>query len=145
MIKGGNMKRAIIILLLLFALTSCLSCATEYKSLGRTGGYGETKIDENTWKVYFSVNRSTSEERASDYLLLRCAELAKENGFSYFQVSDSESNPSRTISKNGNDIETIEKPTKSCTIYCFKDMPKTGTVYKANFIFKSIKDKYNLP
>jgi len=139
------MKRNIIISLLLFTLIIVISCSTQYQSHGRMGGYSETRISENVWKVDIKSNDFAEGERASDYLLLRCAEITNDNGFNYFQISDSASNPSIILSKSDDDWFTKVKTKKSCFITCFKGMPEKGTAYNAKFIIESIKDKYNMP
>ena len=140
------MKRNIVILLLLFTLTIVISCVpTLYNLEDRTGGYGETQIDKNVWKVYFSFNRHTTDERALNYLRLRCAELTIHNEFQYFQISDLETNPKQTLTKSGEDFYSSKQQSKSCVIACFKDKPEKGTSYNATEIIKSIKDKYNTP
>lgn len=76
-------KLAVIILALALA-----GCATGYKPDGNLGGYGETQVDENKFQVYYKGNAFTSRDDAGNYLLLRSAEVALANGFSYFAVVD---------------------------------------------------------
>jgi len=64
-------------------------CATDYKSESFRGGYSEVRLDENVFTVRFAGNAYTSPEKAADFCLLRCAELARANGYSYFIVIDS--------------------------------------------------------
>lgn len=59
-------------------------CATEYKSLGYTGGYTEVNGYGNLVKVYFLVNGYTSREKATQGLIYRCAELAIEKKKAHF-------------------------------------------------------------
>jgi hypothetical protein len=69
-------------------------CATTYHDSGLTGGYTETRLDENIWTVRFAGNGYTSGGRATDFCMLRCAELCLENGFSHFIIVSAESNAS---------------------------------------------------
>jgi hypothetical protein len=46
-------------------------------------------LDENVFQVRFAGNAYTSRERAADFCLLRCAELAQQHGYAYFIVVDS--------------------------------------------------------
>jgi hypothetical protein len=55
------------------------------------GGFSETQLDENVFRVSFRGNEYTRPERAADFSLLRAAELARNNGYSYFVIVDSQS------------------------------------------------------
>jgi hypothetical protein len=65
-------------------ILSIQACATGYKSDGFVGGYSETQLDENVFKVAFRGNGYTRQDRAADFTLLRSAELALKSGYSYF-------------------------------------------------------------
>ena len=145
-------------------------CATTYKSSGFSGGYSETKLDENVFKVRFRGNGYTSRERASDFALMRSAELALNNGYKYFVIIDSGSyssnstytTPTRhttsgnvnafgnmayfnsTTKTKGGQTYNISKPSSSNTIVCFKEKPQVGFSYNAEFIYKSISKKYGI-
>lgn len=157
-----------------------LSCAhtppltpnpTPYEPFGSLGGYEDMQINENTFNVSFKGNGWTSQERASDFALLRSAELTLNNGFNYFIIAGTQDNtknasislPSRAYSTAGvypygnqlygNQITTtypggtinISKPAITMTIMCYKEKPKMdGVIYEPKFLVKSIKDKYNL-
>ena len=64
-----------------------ISCATMYQPQSVTGGYSETQLDKNMFRVRFNGNGYTSSARSSDFCLLRSAELCKENGYKYFIIS----------------------------------------------------------
>lgn len=157
---------------LLFVLVVILSgCATSYQSRGFTGGYSETRLGENIFQVSFRGNGYTGSERASDFSLLRSAELALENGFRYFIIVESKKR-SNTVARTtpttsyttgsayvsgryayGNATTTtyggqtylITKPSAENTILCFKEKPEIdGLVFDADFIARSIKQKYGL-
>jgi len=66
---------------------SMFGCATAYQSRGFTGGFEETKLGDNIYKVGFAANGFTSPERADRFLLRRCAEITLEQGFRYFSYS----------------------------------------------------------
>lgn len=74
-----------------FMLLLMCSCATPYQPCGLTGGYYETQLDANVYRVSFRGNGVTSPERAADLCLLRSAMLAKQHGFSYFIIIDNNS------------------------------------------------------
>lgn len=139
------------------------SCSTPYKGSGFRGGYSETQLDENVFKVSFRGNGYTGRERVSAFTLLRCAELALENGYKYFVIIDANSYTSNSIYTTpttfnttgygqGNSTTTtaggqtyiISKPSSSNTIVCFKEKPESGFSYNAGIIYKNISLKYDI-
>jgi len=161
------MKQLLIVLLIAFSLQGC---ATTYQSSGFSGGYSETQLDENVFKVSFNGNGYTGRERVSDFTLLRSAELALKNGFKYFVVIDAgsytsnstyttptTSNTTANVYGSGNyaygtantttyggQTYNISKPSSSNTIVCFKEKPQSGFSYNAEFIYKNISQKYDI-
>lgn len=81
-----NIGKAVIIGVVLVFLVSCR--ATRYEPEGYYGGYSSTQLATDVYRVSFKGNSQISFDRASDYLLLRSAEIAIENGFKYFVVVD---------------------------------------------------------
>ena len=160
------MKKYLFIVL----LVGIWSCGTPYQPYSIAGGFSETQLDENIFRVRFNGNGYTSGARSSDFCLMRSAELCKNNGFKYFVIIDE----SRGISKSqfktptttnttgsataigntvyGNSKSTttggqtynISKPSNENTIICFIDKPQSGVSYNADFLFKSISKKYNV-
>ena len=65
------MRMPVLVLVTVIGLTSC---ATGYQKQGFTGGFDETRLDRNIYRVAFKGNGFTSQERAADLVLLRCAE-----------------------------------------------------------------------
>ena len=142
------------------------ACATAYQKQGYTGGYSETQLDTNVFTVTFKGNGYTERERATDFTLLRSAELALGHGFKYFIIVDSEKytkdsmyhSPSTIITTArpyaggvlgfgtvlGGHTHVISKPTTSNTIVCFRQKPG-GFSYNADFIQTSIRAKYEIP
>ena len=145
-------------------------CATSYQKSGFSGGYSETQLDENVFKVSFRGNGYTRRERVADFTLLRSAELSLENGFNYFVVIDANSYTSNstyttpttshttgsaygtgnyaygsaTTRTTGGQTYNISKPSSSNTIVCFKEKPTNTFAYNANFIYKNIREKYGI-
>lgn len=145
-------------------------CATSYQSAGLTGGFSETQLDENIFRVAFYGNGYTGEERVTDFTLLRSAELALKNGYKYFAiidsnnltVNDSYTTPLRSYSTGtayssgnyiyGNAITTtsggqtynVVKPGLVNTIICFTEKPEKVFTYNAKFIFREISQKYEI-
>jgi len=71
----------------------CGCAATPYQPLSDGAdareGFSETLLGTNIYEVNFRGNSNTSRERASDFALLRAAELCLLNGYSYFVVTSS--------------------------------------------------------
>jgi hypothetical protein len=154
------MKNVISALLLVL-----IGCATPYQSTGLAGGYDEIQLSENMFKVSFRGNGYTGRARAEDFALLRSAEVAQNNGFTYFIIIEdknyvdqsSYTTPTTTYGKAtvsgntvsgktttyGGDTYIISKPSSSNTILCFKEKPD-GISYNVNFIIPSIKNKYGI-
>ena len=73
-----------------------VSCSTGYRPLNDSGGYWDERIEStsNKFKIGYDGNKWHSDpvnrkERVIDLALLRSAEVALENGFKYFVISDS--------------------------------------------------------
>ncbi len=158
-------------LLLVFILPLLPACATPYQRSGFGGGFSETQLGENIFRVSFRGNGYTRSERAVDFTLLRSAELTKGNGFRYFIVVDSQSSNSystyttptqsyttgsvygsgnyaygsATTTTYGGQTYLISKPRATNTIVCFKEKPTmNGLVFDSEFVEKSLKAKYGM-
>lgn len=68
------------------ALLALSGCATAYQSKGMTGGFSETHLSERVYQVRFRGNGYTSQDRVSEFILRRCAELTLEHGFRWFTL-----------------------------------------------------------
>ena len=145
-------------------------CATGYQSRGFKGGFSETQLDENVFVVTFNGNGFTSLERASDFSLLRSAELALRNGYKYFAVIDGQTylqqntitTPTTsytnanvysygntaygnaTTTTYGGQTFNVSKPNVTNTIFCFYEKPDGVFVYNASFIVRSLAEKYEI-
>jgi type II secretory pathway pseudopilin PulG len=86
--KGVSVKFLPILILFSVLLSGC---ATNYQSNSFTGGYSETQLDENVFKVAFRGNGYTGRERVADFTLLRSAVLAMQSGYKYFVIVDANS------------------------------------------------------
>lgn len=124
---------------ILRVLTICIlisSCATGYSRKGIKGGYSETRLGEDTYSVRFQGNGYTSADKAGDYCLLRCAEIAKENGYNYFKLIRGEERVTKDFDS--------EKQRNHNTIKLYKEKPVGEEIYEASFVIKSIKEKYKV-
>lgn len=73
-----------------FVVVILAGCATPYQPAGLTGGFSETQLARNVFQVRFKGNGFTRMERATDFTLLRSAELTLQHGYEYFTVVDAE-------------------------------------------------------
>lgn len=131
------------------ATIAVAGCATSYQQRGFSGGFSETQLAENVFEVRFSGNGYTSSERASDFALLRSAELSLERGFRYFVVDDNENDRQIAINtvttSSGANTYSTSKPGARKVIVCFKEKPDwTGVIYEARFVVQSIRGKYEI-
>ena len=136
------------------------ACSTGYKSEGIAGGYSETQLSENVYRISFRGNGYTSLEKASDFTLLRAAEIGLEKGFTHFavvenneRISTSYDAPDYNCSAIGNNVNcrphgggSAKKPRTASTVEYFKRKPAhaSGAVYETKFVFRSISKKYEL-
>jgi hypothetical protein len=75
----GSFPRLTLVIAALLA-----GCATPYQARGLTGGFSDTRLDANTFRVEFLGNAYTARERVETYLLRRAAEVTLAHGFDYF-------------------------------------------------------------
>ncbi len=146
-------------------------CATKYQAQGLTGGFSETQLDVNVFRVTFRGNAYTPGERASDMVLLRSAELGLKHGFTHFALVDSQTThdysafttPSQTtttatVNSYGNtaygtansttyggDTIIMKKPSATNTVVYFKSRPNVqGMIYDAAFLCASLGKKFEV-
>jgi len=87
-------KRSIALaaLLALAAGLSACATATPYQPFvagaAASGGYSESRIEADRWRVNFAGNSLTSRETVEGYLLFRAAELTLQNGADWFTIVD---------------------------------------------------------
>jgi len=146
-------------------LAGCFVVApTEYQPSGFTGGFEETQLSDNTWRINFAGNAHTSQARAQDFALLRSSELALANGYRYFVITDQASWSKQRISKTGGkpttttsvtgvtttkysptQVHTYNNPQAENVIVCFKEKPEIdGMIFDAEFLQKTLRQKYSL-
>lgn len=81
------MKKITVWIIALSSMLSLNACfTTKYGPKRFTGGYQESKLEENPYQVTFAGNGTSSQERILQYALYRCAELAYEQERPYFRV-----------------------------------------------------------
>ena len=160
--------RLLSMFLLILALAAC---STSYQPKGFGGGYSETQLDANVFRVSFRGNGYTNADRAEELALLRSAELSLKSGFTHFVIIDGQSSATHstyttplqatttgsasvygntvygnsTTNFTGGETYHITKPSTTNTIMCFKGKPEIGgLVYDAQFVFNSLAQKYGV-
>jgi hypothetical protein len=146
-------------------------CATAYQAEGFSGGFSETQLDTNVFRVSFRGNGYTRAERAEELALLCSAELTLKNGFTHFAIIEGRSREqsgsyttptqsyttgsataygnsaygsARTTSYGGQTIH-FSKPSTTNTIMCFNGKPDIqGLAYDAQFICNSLGQKHGV-
>lgn len=72
---------------LLLGLSGCTTpAASPYAPLGGTGGYSETQLEPDIWRVGYYGNGYTSPDTVQTFWLYHCAELALVHGYDGFQI-----------------------------------------------------------
>ncbi len=148
-----------------------VSSCTSYKKDGIAGGFTETQLGENIWRVNARGNAFATDELIADMILLRSADLATQNGFTHFAfTSGSKGSDTTTVYNPGTSyttgtintspysntatysgqtmtmggfFDTYSKPKAENTVMMFKEKPKNarGVVYEAKFICQSLGKK----
>ncbi len=160
------MRRFSVILPVLFSVLLSSCTITSYQKLDSAVGYWDESIDQSTdtFKIGFdgaewNKNSVVEQEKVIDYALLRSAEVALDNGFTYFLISE---NQSYTEKKTTKKTETSNSETfrhrAIFTTVNYIDLEekmrhnnliqdgefKGYAVYNAALVFYTIKTKYNL-
>lgn len=146
------------------------ACATPYQKQGLTGGFTETQLSPETYRISFKANTLTSADQVQDFTLLRAAELTLENGHRYFVVQESVDQTQRHVTvvpattyssgkvKSSGDKAKYESYSSSSPGYVKEEFspglgmvirtldakPAKGEAYDAAFLVKSLKTKYEI-
>ena len=153
-----------------FLCLLAIGCATPYASTSYVGGYSETRMAPDVFRVRFNGNGFTSSERALDFALLRAADLTLRNGYSYYVIVQESSWVATSTHKTRETTTTtgsahtygnttrfsantvtyggytynVSKPRAENTILCLKEKPSSGLAYDAQFVSNEIRRKYDL-
>lgn len=90
-------------ILILIAAASLAACVgpTPYQPRADEGGFAETKIETNRYRVVFAGNSQTSREVVETYLLHRAAEVTLEAGGDWFEIVGQDTEIDRKIVSTG--------------------------------------------
>jgi hypothetical protein len=143
---------------------SIAGCATPYQSDGFSGGFRETQLAPDVYRVSFHGNAYTSNDRVQDFALLRAADLTLHSGGRYFAVVASADQSSMhthvtpgsattTVSPYGNtattryspsQVHNYYKPGVGMMVQIFKFKPDNIMTFDAEFLAASIRSKYGI-
>ena len=163
------MKVSIYILVIAAAMFVS-GCATPYQSTGFTGGFSETQLAPDVFRIYFRGNGYTSGERAEDFAMLRAADLCLQHSFTCFALlNESSSTSTSAVTTPGYSYTTgsayaygnsatysgqtvyspgqtilIHKPHAGLLIRGFQTKPDGIYTFDAAFLQKSLKQKYHI-
>jgi len=134
------------VLLLAVSLT-LTACATPYKSHGFMGGFTDRQLSADVFMVTFQGNGYTTDTRARDFLLLRCADLTLEHGWRYFRLvggaNDSKDGAAMVATGNTAFIAPIHFPSQSASIQIRAEREGPQD-FDAEIIAKSMRDTYGI-
>ena len=114
----------------LFTVFALNGCATAYQKTGISGGYFEAQLDKNVFTIQFDGNGYTSTAKATDFTLLRSAEVAMEHGFKYFSIVDSDTfrdNSSYTVPVVNNTTTDVDVNVRNIGDMYYADVETTTT------------------
>lgn len=145
-------------------------CATPYQRSGFAGGFEETHLAPDVFRVSFNGNGFTTPQRCQEFALLRAAEVCQQKGFRYFAVlQDTEdaneavgytpgySYTTASVTGYGNTAYgsastvytpsmpfVISKPISSMLVRCFRSPQTNPYTFDSDYIFQSIGSKYRI-
>ncbi len=154
------------ILLSILAAVCLAGCSTPYGDNGLIGGASETQLSATQWQVRFRGNGYTSADKAADFCLLRCADIAIREGYPFFVIVDAGTrvdaqtweqpgeyqsavrrtgpNTYQARTTGGPTTWNIRRPTTNNTIVLLKDQTARGDAYDAAIIARSLRKKYGI-
>lgn len=133
-------------------VTLIASCATSYRKYGSGWmggpGYSETRLNDSSYAVRFVANQNTRLERATDYCLLRAAELARENEAPFFVIVEkNEGHGEGTVTDVYYHEEHIVRyPIVDMTMVYSKKKPTVvkGRLFETAVIMEDIRKKWGI-
>ena len=160
------MNLRLVFTLLAIAIAGC----TPYQKIGTSvaGGHSFRQLSADVFTVVFLANGFTQPKRASDFALLRAAEVCLEHSFKYFSIiGEGDRSSSEIIHTGGTAYTTgtvnsfggysgtttyrpmttpVFKPGSEITIKCYETLPggHVGKVEDAAKVASSLKAKYHL-
>lgn len=142
---------------LIGTLVFAAGCATGYQPNSLTGGFEESQLNANSFRVSFRGNGYTTPNRAEELTLLRSAEICLEHGFPGFvllrertDVKNDSIWLSNSTYHRGNYFSsgtnlTFSSPSTSNLVSCINEKPANAFAYEARVLYESLTAKYAVP
>ncbi len=86
------------------------SCSTPYQKQGFAGGYLDTQLSANTFRVSAAGNAMTSMDRIQNMILLRASEITLEKGYDVFEVIHTSSRITSSVFSQTQEVLTTHTP-----------------------------------
>ena len=131
----------------LAVLITLTGCATGYQARGISGGFDEVRLSPTMWRISFKGNAYTDGDKATNFVLLRSADLTIKNGFKSFIIIDANSDIEYSTYNNvaAGTSQLMTRPSSSNTILMLSDTDDfKGVVYDAQFLCASLGPKYEV-
>ncbi len=123
----------------LLVATVLAGCGSIYHPAGVDGGYAESQVGRNVFRVTVKGNIGSNQAETNEMALLRSAEVALQNGFTFF-TSGGYAATGSAVSLATN---VVSVPATTITIVCYGDRPETtAVVYDADRIVATLGPKY---
>ncbi len=78
--------RVRMLILIVLSMAVLYGCATAYQPKGITGGYSDRQVSEDEFVIEFDGNGHTTQGRAAEFALMRCADICLQHRFGYFKI-----------------------------------------------------------
>jgi len=112
-------------------LFMCLFGCTTYQEMGFTGGVTALQLNANTWVFKASGNAFSNEAQTSDFLMLKAAETALDNGFTHFASLEERSESKQYVySSPGTSSASSSCGSRGCSSSASASGPSSSTYYK---------------
>ena len=154
----------------LFCLALLFGCATPYAGNGLLGGYSDTALAPDVYRISFQGNGFTSPERSQDFAILHAADLTLSHGYHYFGIiNQTEGGSSGAINMPGQSYTYANARAYGNTVYgtatttyipgatipvfyprsglmirCFGARPQGAFALNAAFVSRSLREKYHI-
>ena len=152
--------------LLIFFTIFFTGCSTTYQSQGLSGGFTETALRSDFYKVTFAGNGFTSSDKTYDFAILRAAEIALKSNYSYMLITDSNNKITSTTTGGNTYVPsaynqsgfakgfaagsgsmypiTVNKPSTTIYVRFLKNSDNNPQILDVEFIINTVKSKYDI-